>query len=87
MLSPPTTSAPRREERLTQATTSVPGAIFWFLLATLVIIRDADRPFGGIIDVAPTASDEVERQVTRDFLAHHKAADLPCDADGNRWNA
>ncbi len=26
-----------REERLTQATASIPSAIFWFLLATLVI--------------------------------------------------
>ncbi|GHE43883.1 hypothetical protein GCM10018785_11830 [Streptomyces longispororuber] len=26
-----------REERLTQATASIPGTIFWFLLATLVI--------------------------------------------------
>jgi hypothetical protein len=107
-----------REERLTQATASIPGAIFWFLLATLVItvvalgicmprknhrgqlvtltvitallttalciIRDVDRPFGGIIDVRPTAIAEVERQATRDFLAHHKVADLPCTADGSR---
>ncbi|MGW6023947.1 bestrophin-like domain [Streptomyces sp. NPDC055099] len=107
-----------REERLTQATASIPSAIFWFLLATLTItvvalavclprrknrgqiivltvitalltatlciIRDVDRPFGGIIDVEPTAITEVERQATRDFLARHDAADLPCDSDGNR---
>ncbi|MCY0936850.1 hypothetical protein [Streptomyces sp. H34-S4] len=107
-----------REERLTQATASIPSAIFWFLLATLVItvvalsicmprrnnrgqlitltvitalltttlciIRDVDRPFGGIIDVEPTAITEVERQATRDYLAHHTAGDLPCDPDGNR---
>lgn len=109
-----------REERLTQATASIPSAILWFLLATLVItvmalgtcipcrnnrgqiitltvitallttalciIRDVDRPFGGIIDVRPTAISEVERQATRDFLAHHQAADLPCDDQGNRRN-
>ncbi|MFG2651402.1 hypothetical protein [Streptomyces sp. NPDC048436] len=107
-----------REERLTQATASIPSAILWFLLATLVItvvalgiciprknnrgqlitltvitalltstlciIRDVDRPFGGIIDVRPTAITEAERQANRDFLAHHTAAELPCDADGNR---
>ncbi|MEE1814432.1 hypothetical protein PUR59_05270 [Streptomyces sp. SP18ES09] len=107
-----------REERLTQATSSIPAAIFWFLLATLVItvtalgvclprknnrgqlitltvitallttmlviIRDVDRPFGGIINVTPTAITEVERQATRDFLAHSPAAELPCDGQGNR---
>ncbi|MGW7434036.1 bestrophin-like domain [Streptomyces sp. NPDC054861] len=110
-----------REERLTQATASIPNAIFWFLLATLVItvmalgtciprrnnrgqlitltvitalltttlciIRDVDRPFGGIIDVKPTAITEAERQATRDFLAHHSSADLPCDNQGNRRTA
>ncbi|GAB7109060.1 hypothetical protein JCM4814A_73740 [Streptomyces phaeofaciens JCM 4814] len=107
-----------REERLTQATASIPGAIFWFLLATLtvtvvalgiclprrnnrgqlitltvitalltatlVIIRDVDRPFGGIINVSPTAITEAERQATRDFVANHPATDLPCDAHGDR---
>ncbi|MGA5193449.1 hypothetical protein [Streptomyces exfoliatus] len=107
-----------REERLTQATASIPSAIFWFLLATLTItvialgiclprrnnrgqiltlavitalltttlciIRDVDRPFGGIIDVEPTAMAEVERQATRDFLTNHPSTDLPCDDEGNR---
>ncbi|WP_030565548.1 bestrophin-like domain [Streptomyces aureocirculatus] len=110
-----------REERLTQATASIPGVILWFLLATLVItvmalgtciprrnnrgqiitltvitalltatlciIRDVDRPFGGIIDIKPTAITEVQRQATRDFLAHHTPADLPCDNQGNRQSA
>ncbi|WP_306336897.1 hypothetical protein [Streptomyces sp. KL118A] len=110
-----------REERLTQATASVPGAIFWFLLATLTvtvmalgtclprknnrgqlitlavitalltttlcIIRDVDRPFDGVISVEPTAMAETERQADRDFLANDSAAELPCDADGNRRRA
>ncbi|MFJ3667166.1 hypothetical protein ACIPSE_11980 [Streptomyces sp. NPDC090106] len=107
-----------REERLTQATSSIPGTIFWFLLATLVItvtalgiclprrnnrgqivtlvvitglltcalviIRDVDRPFGGIIDISPTAITETERQAERDFTTNHPATDLPCDGEGNR---
>ncbi|MER8042904.1 hypothetical protein [Streptomyces sp. NPDC094032] len=107
-----------REERLTQATASIPSAIFWFLLATLTItvmalgiclprknnrgqiltlavitalltttlciIRDVDRPFGGIINVEPTAIAEAERQAERDFTQNHPAADLPCDEAGNR---
>ncbi|MEU7012253.1 hypothetical protein [Streptomyces sp. NPDC046385] len=110
-----------REERLTQATASIPSAIFWFLLATLTItvvalgiclprrnnrgqiltlavitalltttlciIRDVDRPFGGIIDVQPTAIAEAERQAERDFKANHPTDDLPCDAAGNRLAA
>ncbi|WP_172385918.1 hypothetical protein [Streptomyces sp. MNP-20] len=110
-----------REERLTQATASIPSAIFWFLLATLTltvvalgiclprrnnrgqlitlalitalltttlcIIRDVDRPFGGIIDVEPTAISEAERQADRDFLINHTAAELPCDTDGDRRRA
>ncbi|MEU6976594.1 hypothetical protein [Streptomyces sp. NPDC046371] len=110
-----------REERLTQATASIPSAIFWFLLATLTItvvalgiclprknnrgqiltlavitalltttlciIRDVDRPYGGIIEVQPTAIAEAERQAERDFEANHPTDDLPCDADGNRLAA
>lgn len=107
-----------REERLTQATASIPSAILWFLLATLAItvialgiciprrnnrgqlitlvvitalltttlciIRDVDRPFGGIINVKPTAIADAEHQGTRDFTANHPAAELPCDDNGNR---
>ncbi|MER7948847.1 hypothetical protein ABTY59_15795 [Streptomyces sp. NPDC096079] len=107
-----------REERLTQATSSIPSTIFWFLLATLVItvtalgiclprrnnggqiitlvvitallttalviIRDVDRPFGGVINVAPTAITEAERQAARDFTVNHPGSDVPCDEDGNR---
>ncbi|MFZ3494786.1 hypothetical protein ACODT5_16475 [Streptomyces sp. 5.8] len=107
-----------REERLTQATASIPAAILWFLLATLAItvvalgiclprrnnrgqlitlivitallttalciIRDVDRPFGGIINVEPTAITEAERQATRDFTTNHPASELPCDEQGNR---
>ncbi|MDI3407370.1 bestrophin-like domain [Streptomyces cavernicola] len=110
-----------REERLTQATPSVPSAILWFLLITLTvtvvalgvclprrnnrgqimtlvvitglltttlcIIRDVDRPFGGITDVDPTAITETERQATRDYTAHHGLAGLPCDENGNRKTA
>ncbi|WP_405928048.1 hypothetical protein OG554_04945 [Streptomyces griseus] len=49
----------------------------------MCIIRDVGGPFGGIIDVTPTAI-TAERQAARDFLTHHTAADLPCDEQGNR---
>ncbi|MFI5662695.1 hypothetical protein [Streptomyces sp. NPDC051684] len=54
------------------------------LTATLCIIRDVDRPFGGIVDVQPTAIADVEKQATRDLRAHDRDAEPPCDADGNR---
>lgn len=110
-----------RDERLTQATASIPSAIFWFLLATLTItvmalgvcvprknnrgqiltlvvitalltttlciIRDVDRPFGGIIDVQSTAMADTEREAARDFAAHQPVSELPCDDQGNRRTA
>ncbi|WP_329394587.1 hypothetical protein [Streptomyces melanogenes] len=72
---------PRRNNRGQIVTLIVITAL---LTTTLCIIRDVDRPFSGIIDVQPTAIAETERQANRDFLAHHTAAELPCDSKGNR---
>ncbi|MFD3538489.1 hypothetical protein ACFWUQ_03190 [Streptomyces sp. NPDC058662] len=72
---------PRRNNRGQLITLTVITAL---LTATLCIIRDVDRPFGGVINVHPTAIAEAERQATRDVLAHHAAADLPRDGDGDR---
>ncbi|WP_406839487.1 hypothetical protein ACICHK_31195 [Streptomyces sp. AHU1] len=72
---------PRRNNRGQILTLAV---ITTLLTATLVIIRDVDRPFGGVIDVEPTAISEIERQATRDFTANHPAAELPCDNTGTR---
>ncbi len=121
LISADNTRSDERDERLTQATASIPGAILWFLLATLtitvvalgvclprrnnrgqiitlvvitalltttlVLIRDVDRPFGGIIDVPPTAIAEIVRQDQRDFQANDPGAQLPCDDRGNRRSA
>ncbi|MFF8840228.1 hypothetical protein [Streptomyces sp. NPDC015130] len=57
------------------------------LTTALCIIRDVDRPFGGIIDVEPTAIAEAERQATRDFTTNHPLAELPCDGEGDRRGA
>ncbi|MDI3388245.1 hypothetical protein QIS99_18835 [Streptomyces sp. B-S-A8] len=54
------------------------------LTATLCIIRDVDRPFGGVTAVEPTAIAETERQATRDYRAHRALDTLPCDANGVR---
>ncbi|MFI5531795.1 hypothetical protein ACIA8O_25010 [Kitasatospora sp. NPDC051853] len=72
---------PRRDNRGQVLTLAL---ITCLLTTTLVLIRDVDRPFGGIIDVKPEAITEVERQAHRDLLAHDPAAKLPCDEAGNR---
>ncbi|NBE53467.1 bestrophin-like domain [Streptomyces boluensis] len=54
------------------------------LTSALCIIRDVDRPFGGLTSVDPTAIAETERQATRDYDAHRALASLPCDNNGNR---
>lgn len=52
------------------------------LTTTLLVIRDVDRPFGGVIVVKPTQMAEIEEESARDFL-HDYAADLiPCDGQG-----
>ncbi|QDY77550.1 DUF4239 domain-containing protein [Streptomyces qinzhouensis] len=71
-----------RRNNLGQVTVLV--VIAALLTTTLCIIHDVDRPFGGLITVSPTAITEAEREATRDFLAHHPAAAIPCDTDGNR---
>jgi low affinity Fe/Cu permease len=75
---------PRRNNRGQIVTLTVITAL---LTTTLVIIRDVDRPFGGIVDVGPTAIAQVEQQAIRDLRAHHPAVALPCDARGSRRTA
>ncbi|MEC4573870.1 hypothetical protein [Streptomyces virginiae] len=72
--SPPRDGAVRRPAQMRPR--HAPHDLLALLTATLCIIRDADRPFGGIINVAPTAITEAERQATRDFTANHPAAEL-----------
>ncbi|WP_330294460.1 bestrophin-like domain [Streptomyces sp. NBC_00503] len=52
------------------------------LTTTLLIIRDVDRPFGGVIIVKATQMAQIEEESTRDYLADYKADQLPCDDRG-----
>ncbi|MGW6707360.1 bestrophin-like domain [Streptomyces sp. NPDC054956] len=52
------------------------------LTATLLIIRDVDRPFGGVIVVKPTLMAETKEETARDFVADYKAEQIPCDERG-----
>ncbi|MEV6956904.1 hypothetical protein [Streptomyces sp. NPDC051183] len=105
-----------RQARMAEATPTVPGLIYWFMLLTLVItvvglglclprrnnkgqfaalvvvtalltttlliIRDVDRPFGGVIVVDSAQMAGVEEESTHDFLQDYKADRLPCDEQG-----
>ncbi|MEU4203788.1 hypothetical protein [Streptomyces sp. NPDC045470] len=72
---------PRRRNRPQLATLAVATAL---LTATLLLVHDAERPFGGAIAVSPTAITDVEHQAARDFRADAPGTDLPCDADGRK---
>ncbi|ORT55752.1 DUF4239 domain-containing protein [Streptomyces sp. CB03238] len=54
------------------------------LTASLLIIHDVDRPFGGIIDVPATSIADASRDISDDFVAAHGEAALPCDAQGRK---
>jgi hypothetical protein len=54
------------------------GATALVLTATLLVIIDLDRPFGGWATIEPTAMLNVERQIATSPLA----TDPPCDASG-----
>lgn len=106
-----------RQTRLSEATASVPPAVYWFMLlllavtivslalciprrnnrpqiaalavatvlltATLALVHDTERPFGGLVSVDATAISDVQRQATRDFRAGDADGALPCTTDGN----
>ncbi|MFE4635342.1 hypothetical protein ACFRJ1_18485 [Streptomyces sp. NPDC056773] len=105
-----------RQARMAEATPTIPGLIYWFMLvnlgvtvvglglclprrdnkgplsalvvvtalltATLLIIRDVDRPFGGLIVVKPTQMAAAGQETARDFLADYPSERLPCDGQG-----
>ncbi|MFK8849949.1 hypothetical protein [Streptomyces sp. Ac-502] len=70
---------PRRHNQPQLATLAMVTAL---LTATLLLVHDAERPFGGAISVGPTAITNVEQQATRDFHADAPGAALPCDDRG-----
>ncbi|KEF06591.1 MULTISPECIES: bestrophin-like domain [Streptomyces] len=72
---------PRRHNRPQLATLAMATAL---LTATLLLVHDAERPFGGAITVAPTAITDVEHQTTRDFHTDAPGTALPCDSRGHK---
>ncbi|WP_206507826.1 bestrophin-like domain [Streptomyces chrestomyceticus] len=72
---------PRRGNRPQLITLALVTAL---LTATLLLVHDAERPFGGAISVGSTPISDVEHQATRDFHAEAAGAVLPCGADGRK---
>ncbi|MFI1016129.1 hypothetical protein [Streptomyces sp. NPDC020965] len=54
------------------------------LTGALLMIRDVERPFTGLVRVQPTAIAETEAQATRAFQATYGTDGLPCDAQGRK---
>ncbi|MCM2388186.1 hypothetical protein [Streptomyces albipurpureus] len=54
------------------------------LTGALLMIRDVERPFTGLVRVKPTAIAETEAQATREFRAVYGMGRLPCDAQGRK---
>ncbi|OKH99801.1 hypothetical protein A6A06_22280 [Streptomyces sp. CB02923] len=72
---------PRRNNRPQLATLAMVTAL---LTATLLLVHDAERPFGGAISVGSAAITDVEQQATRAFDSGHTGAELPCDSHGHK---
>ncbi|WP_327072099.1 DUF4239 domain-containing protein [Kitasatospora purpeofusca] len=52
------------------------------LTGSLLIIRDIDRPYDGLIAIQPTAIDGTNTDVTEDYIAAYGPASLPCGLEG-----
>jgi hypothetical protein len=50
--------------------------------ASLLIIRDMDRPFGGITDVVPTAVEDAEKDVTDGYHERYPISRCPATTTG-----
>lgn len=53
-------------------------------VASLLLIRDVDTPYGGPIRIEPAAMLSTEQDITEDFAKEYGLARLPCDETGNR---
>ncbi|MGA4845183.1 hypothetical protein ACOBQB_02450 [Streptomyces sp. G5(2025)] len=54
------------------------------LTSVLLVIRDVERPFSGVIKIPPTAMTAVETDITDDYTNAYGKDRLPCASDGTR---
>jgi len=72
-------SLPRRKNGVEIITLMILAALFTL---SLLLIRDVDRPFGGVIAVDASAMSRTEEDLTEDFVAEYGQVPLPCDEQG-----
>ncbi|MGW0468238.1 bestrophin-like domain [Streptomyces sp. NPDC003027] len=57
------------------------------LTSVLLVIRDVERPFSGVIQIPATAISGVESDITDDYRTAYGPARLPCTDDGAKTTA
>ncbi|MFE9686736.1 hypothetical protein [Streptomyces sp. NPDC006285] len=57
------------------------------LTSVLIVIRDVEKPFSGIIQIKPTVLSATEDDITEDFQAAYGRGHLPCDGRGLKVSA
>lgn len=57
------------------------------LTSVLLVIRDVERPFSGVIRVTPAAMTTVENDISEDFNTAYGEGRLPCDSAGKPRDA
>ncbi|MGH8930877.1 MAG: hypothetical protein ACRDZO_09700 [Egibacteraceae bacterium] len=56
-----------------------------FFAASLLLIRDIDQPYSGLLSIEPTAIADTEQDITEDFAGRYGTnAPLPCNERGER---
>ncbi|MFD5248418.1 hypothetical protein ACFWIW_28020 [Amycolatopsis sp. NPDC058340] len=50
--------------------------------ASLVLVKDIDTPFGGLVRIEPTQMEKTENDITEDFTKTYGPGRLPCDDRG-----
>ncbi|MFE1777033.1 hypothetical protein [Streptomyces sp. NPDC059008] len=54
------------------------------LTASLLIIYDVDRPFGGLVSISPTEMTITQQDIDHDYADTYGKSKLPCDAQGRQ---
>lgn len=58
------------------------GVVTVLFALVLLMIHNFDRPFSGVLALAPTAMQRTEQDISEDYAEAFRAP-LPCDAEGN----
>lgn len=72
-------SLPRRRSRAMVITLAVVAGV---VATSLLLIRDVDRAFGGVVSIEPDAMTSTLEDVRQDFATAYGSGRLPCDERG-----